>query len=200
MTKRHGAHAARRAVAALLFAMLSGTGIASAGTGPHPLTVRGGFVNDIGAAFCNLLTAKPGTGTPPGSVTASCTGGTLYDGGWTGHTITHVAATIHLNGDMAGSFDEWFYGIFTGDESYGGIHWKGTFSIDGATGGFQGASTIVAGTCAFAGSTGHVTYTGDEVNGGYVATWYHRGSASSAPCNPFIFRGLPRAESVWRSA
>src|SRR2546421_10644689 len=166
----------------ILLLMISTTSIASARPKTKPVTVRGGFVNDIGAAYCNPQTTKFGPGTPPRSVTSSCNGGSLYNGGWTGHTIINLTATVFVNGDIRGTFDEWFYGFYTADDSYGGIHWRGRFSIDGATGGFKAASRILGGTCDFAGSSGYVVYNGDEVNGGYVATWAHPGTSSTAPC------------------
>lgn len=181
----------KRWVTAVLLLLVASSNIASARATTKPVTVRGGFVNDIGASYCNPQKTKLGPGTPPGSVNVSCTGGSLFNGAWTGHTVITLTATIYSNGNIKGTFDEWFYGVYTANNTYGGLLFRGRFSIDGATGGFQATSRILGGTCAFAGSSGNATYNGHSMFGGYIATWAHPGKTSTAPCNPFTAPTLP---------
>lgn len=154
------------------------------------VTVRGGYINDA-VGPCNPVTAKTGPGTPPSYATVSCLGGSLYNGALSGHTVINLKATFYTNGNATGTFDEWFYGTYTADRTVGGIHWKGSFSINGATGAFQASAAIVGGTCDFAGSSGSMSYTGHEVNGGYVGTWTRPSTTSRMPCNPLVAPSLP---------
>lgn len=151
---------------------------------PKPITVRGGFVN-LPPAYCNPATITPGPETPPGSVSGSCAGAGPFDGGWTGVAYDTYRITVYANGDAGGTAEGWLYARYMGDGTYGAIHFKGTFSIDGETGTFVERADIVGGTCDFAGSSGTIWFTGHEAHGGYVARWSRPDRGSTAPCNPF---------------
>ena len=161
------------------------------GAHPAPITVRGAWFNDVPAFYCYPGTIKPGPGTPPGSVQLSCLGGSAYAGAWTGHTQFTQASTVYQNGDIRGTYDEWFYGIYTADDTTGGIHWHGTYGVDAATNAFFADATIIGGTCGFAGSTGTVSFSGISTNGGYVGSWSHPHSAVDELCDPVMPPTLP---------
>jgi hypothetical protein len=200
MTKRVLGHlliavaASRRRV--LLMAMLVAVGLvasanapsASAGTGGGskterrhpPVWVRGGYVND-------LQGCSPAPGPSPYLLTLECWGGSVWDGGWSGHTIIHLIATVDMAGRFAGTYQEWFTGTYLGDNSYGGIHTRGHFSID-ENNQFIAQAKIVGGSCGFAGSSGSVAYDGNSVHGGFVGEWFRPptkpGPATCVPERP----------------
>ena len=147
-------------------------------------TVRGGWINE--PPFCDPRGSEVGPGTPPESVSFSCVAVSPVTGGWTGHNVERVEGTLYSNGDVTGTADAWFYGIYTADKTYGGIHFRGTFSIDGATGAFEEEAQIIGGTCAFAGSSGTISFFGYQLYGGYVAEWFRPANASTEPCNPIV--------------
>jgi hypothetical protein len=152
-----------------------------------PVTVNGGFVND---SSCTP-TAVPGGG--PDVFTFPCTGGDLYTGGFTGHTVSKVNVSADIEGNLWGTYDEWFVGTYIADGTTGGLHFRGTVAIDGATLGFYAAATIIDGTCGFAGSTGTETADGNAVFGGYTVKWT-RPTPPVAPdptCNPVDPDSLP---------
>jgi hypothetical protein len=164
---------------------LSSAGAANAKPkAPAPITVRGGFVN-LPPTYCNPATITPGPGTPPGSFTGMCAGAGPFDGGWTGIAYDTYRITVDTAGNASGVSDSWLYARYMGDGTYGGLHFKGTFSIDAATGSFQESARIVGGTCAFAGSSGSISFTGQESHGGYVASWSRPSGAAVDGCNPF---------------
>ena len=173
----------RRMFGLLIIALAISAATPGHATRPNQVTVRGGFVNE--PPLCDPTTVMPGPGTPPGSFTASCSGGSPFNGGWTGHDVYQLTGTLYPNGDFEGFSDAWLYAVYTGDGTYGGIHFRGAFSIDGTTGGFEEEARIVGGTCAFKGSTGTISFTGHELYGGYVAKWSHPDNRADPTCNPF---------------
>jgi hypothetical protein len=148
------------------------------------VSVKGGWVNEP-PFYCDPNSVTFGPGSPPSSISAVCVLTSPVDGGWTGFNLDTVDATVYTNGDMGGTADSWFYGTYTKDNSVGGIHFAGSFSIDGATSSFSEESRILGGTCAFAGSSGSISFVGHTLYGGYLADWHRAaGPAPSQPCDP----------------
>jgi hypothetical protein len=142
---------------------------------------RGGYVNDVGCAL------PTGVGMPSAdTVSIDCWGSSTWSGGWTGKTIIHLTAVIHTDGSMAGDYNEWLTATYKGDDSVGGLHTRGAFSID-ALGQFIARADIVGSSCAFAGSTGTFAADGDEFFGGYVGHWTRPTTHDTSPgCIPEI--------------
>ena len=153
------------------------------------ITVRGGFVNDPACAFATV-----GQTADPTTFALDCRGlNSIYTGGFTGQTTSHLKFTIDVYGNIEGTFDEWFYGRYMGDGTLGELHVRGTFSIDGATSGFVAEADIVDGTCGFVGSTGTATFDGHSLFGGYTFRWT-RPTPPVTPdptCNPVDPDSLP---------
>lgn len=156
---------------ALIFAL---TTVPSAHAAAVTVTVRGGWVNDLPAAYCNPTKATTGPGLPPTRVTLHCLAGAAFNGSFMGHGIATTVQTVDTGPpvntatpSVSGSFDEWFYGMYWADGSIGGLHFRGTFSISSKDGTFFATATIVGGTCDFAGATGSLTFNGYSTNGGY---------------------------------
>lgn len=173
----------RRAVIIALAAALAGGSTANAATKkPAPIIVRGGWLNDLPCLSVDPQSLRP-RGSPPSSITLSCTGTTLWNGGWTGRTVLKVTATIDARGNITGTADEWFYGVYTPDNSVGGLHWVGRFGVQG--GQFWATARIVGGTCSFAGSRGSGSFDGYQLNGGYTFSWIRPvRKPAPATCNP----------------
>lgn len=113
--------------------------------------------------------------------------GAILTGGFAGLTFATTNAAIDMQGNVSGTFDEWFYGRYVADGTQGGLHYTGTFIITAATAGFVAEGTIVGGTCGFAGSAGTITFVGSAAFGGYTADWVRpaaRASSDSTICNP----------------
>jgi hypothetical protein len=147
------------------------------------ITVRGSYVDT--AEVCSAATPHAGD---PTKVDVECDATSTYTGGLDGETRDHLAATIDLaSGDTDGVFDEWFYGAYSGEDgSLGGLHYRGTFVIDGATSTFHATAKIFEGTCFFQGSRGTATFDGNAAYGGFVMKLIHPKPApeSSPTCNP----------------
>lgn len=79
------------------------------------------------------------------------------------------------------------------DGTKGELHFKGTFTIIGATSEFFARASIVDGTCGFAGSSGTFTADGISLFGGYTAEWIRPAPpvAADASCNPVDPDSLP---------
>jgi hypothetical protein len=158
-------------VAAALVAGVATGSIAWAKPKPATATseVRGGWANEAGAVISDL---KP-TGDP-NVFAVTFTGGSVYDGGFTGHTVVHGDGTIATSGEMDADYAETFYGTYSPDlESAprtGSFTMKGHLHITSDLQ-FTARAKIVSGTCGFAGSTGSMAYSGMAVNGGYVGSW-----------------------------
>lgn len=152
--------------------------------GGREIVVRGGWVND---APC-LIVDPNGTSVDPDapSMEITCTGTTFWNGGFTGRTVITVQARIDARGNIEGTADEWFYGVYTADNTTGGLHMTHRFSVDGATGGFVSEATLTGGTCGFAGSKGAGTFIGHSTFGGYTWSWKRDPGAATAPptCSP----------------
>jgi hypothetical protein len=147
--------------------------------------VRGGWVNEAGC-----IPVGAGTTEDPDVISLTCSGGSIWDGELTGHTVVHVDATLTTSGAMHGTYEEFFVGTYLGDDSHGGLRTRGTVDVfeDGA---FTARAAIVEGTCDWLGSTGSMAYDGFAVNGGYVGEWTRPvGPPASDPaCNPVT--GVP---------
>jgi hypothetical protein len=149
---------------------------------PHStaVTVRGGYVNDNA---CEPIAVAPTD--DPTVIRVECLGGSIWNGAFTGHTVIHLRATIAASGAMAGEYDEMLIGTYLGDNSHGALHTKGTFTIN-EIGEFAASASITGGSCDWAGSSGSMTYTGYQLNGGYVGEWVRPAvpPASDPTCNP----------------
>ena len=171
----------RRLVAIVMMVCFAGVSQAHA---DGRVIVRGGWVND---APC-LVVDPNGTSVDPEALAMdiTCTGTTLWNGGFTGRTVITVQARIDARGNIVGTADEWFYGIYTADNTLGGLHMTHRFSVDGATGGFVSEATLSGGTCGFAGSKGTGTFIGHSLFGGYSWSWKRDPAAANAAptCNP----------------
>lgn len=168
---------------ALLF-VVAFAGVTQGGAAATQLVVRGGWVND---APCLVVDPNRASVDPEGStVEATCTGTTFWNGGFTGRTVITVQFRVDARGSIEGTADEWFYGVFTADNTVGGLHMTHRFSVDGATGGFVSEATLTGGTCGFAGSKGTGTFIGHSLFGGYTWSWKRdpRASTASPTCNP----------------
>ena len=150
------------------------------------ITVRGGWVNDAPAVFCNPSNATVGPGVPPSAVTLRCLAGALFDGSFMGHSIATTVQTARTSLSVTGTIDAWLYGMYWVDGSVGGLHYKGSYSISSADGSFTATTTIVGGTCDFAGSTGTLNFSGYTLNGGYSGSWIlpvaPNGYTPGSPC------------------
>ncbi|MGQ0434927.1 MAG: hypothetical protein ACT452_21265 [Microthrixaceae bacterium] len=132
---------------------------------PPPITVRGGYIND--------LSCVPTDVGPLGvaqEYDVECTATTLWNGDFTGRTVAHIHRTVAASGRMSGTYEEMFVGTYAGDKSYGGLLTKGYLEVD-ENAQFFARAEIVSGTCAWAGSTGSMSFDGFGVNGGYVGQW-----------------------------
>lgn len=176
----------------LLSACLSGVGAFSTANAEglqEATTVRGGWVNDTACPFGQL-----GPTSDPTTFAIDCRGASsIFTGGFTGHTLTHITGTIDVHGNVKGSFDEWFYGRYMGDGTQGELHYQGTVNIDGGTGEFFAEARIVDGTCGFVGSKGSFAFDGNPLIGGYTAKWIRPATpvAPDATCNPVDPDSLP---------
>jgi hypothetical protein len=146
--------------------------------------VRGSFINT--AEVCSAATPHSGD---PTKVDVACDASSTYTGGLDGETRDHLTATVDLaTGDITeGAFDEWFYGTYSGEDgSLGGLHYAGSFFIDGKTSSFHATAKILGGTCFFKGSRGTVNFDGMEVYGGFVMKLIRPAPvpASDSTCNP----------------
>ena len=167
---------------------LTGGGVAQAKPAPPPKTttteVRGSYVTDVG---CVPRAVTPHAGDPT-KFDGSCYFGSTYTGGLVGHTAGHMTVTVDaISGNMSGKFDEWFYGTYTGDSgSYGGVHYAGSFFIDGQTSTLWGTGKILGGTCSFADSKGSLRFDGMDVYGGFVwqLTRPNPAPVPAPTCNP----------------
>ena len=164
-----------------------------------PIVVRGGWVNDAPCVLLDPASVQPGPGSPPSEVSLTCTGTTTWNGGFAGKTVIIAHATVDAAGNISGTADEWFYGIYTPTNSLGSLAMFHRFSIDGTTGGFLSEMTILGGTCAFEGSTGRATFLGNQYFGGYEITWILSGGPgpTDPTCSPV--GDLP-ADSLMRGA
>lgn len=159
----------------------------ASGSGDKVTIVRGEYVND-NALICTEVRPT----SDPIAVQVTCSGpGAYWNGGFTGHTIVKLDATMDNAGNIKGTYDDYFYGAYTGDNTFGELHFKGTFRTEGIQ--FFAEGKIVDGTCGFAGSTGTFTANGNGVFGGYKAEWI-RPKTPVAPdptCNPLDPNSLP---------
>ena len=172
--------------ACLGFTVIAGAG---AWAKPKPATttteVRGGWVNEAGFVPTELAPTSD-----PDVYTATFSGGSVWNGDFTGHTAIHgVAAMNVMTGDMEGDYTETFYGTYYPDAQsaprYGSLTTKGHFHVTSNLE-FITRAKIVSGTCGFAGSSGTMAYDGFSTNGGYVGSWTRpSGAASLDPtCTP----------------
>lgn len=171
-------------ITALLFALITvlvgDPGAASASVKkPVPVEVRGGFVNELACVPAGAAATKD-----PNVYSLECWGGTLWVGGFTGHTVIHfVAKADVVKNTFDGTYEERFYGTYAGDNSFGELRTKGRFTID-ALGQFIARAKIVDGSCAFKGSSGSFSADGDEFFGGYVVKWVHPKVTVAPGCVP----------------
>ena len=144
---------------------------AEGATGRTTTTVAGGWTSLINCAF---------TAFDPATGKFACTGSTLWDGAWTG--ITHYTASGVFNlttGDVRGSIDEVFTGVYTTDHSMGTLTFHESFTIDGATNAILITANITgsSGDATFGCSKGRVTFDGIDTPatglGGYEGKWVH---------------------------
>lgn len=148
-------------------------GVAPAQAKPdHPrntttTVVRGAFANDLPCILPGDVTPHP---DDPTQIDFTCTYSVLYAGGFDGRTVGTLTATADATtGNMGGDFEEWFYGTYSGEDgSFGGIHYAGTFTVDGKTSTFTALARIDAGTCSFAGAGGRASFDGMATHGGFV--------------------------------
>lgn len=174
----------RMVLVALIVVAVLGPGGADAAT---TNVVRGGWLNDAPCLLPDPRASSVGPGTPPGSVNVTCSGTTFWNGGFTGRTVLKVVARVDTAGNMSGTADEWFYGVYTPTRTLGGLHLKHQFWVSGASGAFWANASIVGGTCGFAGSTGSGTFDGYQLNGGYKLTWtLPAPPGAPAACNPIV--------------
>jgi len=154
---------------------------------PPPITIRGGFINDL-----NCVPTALGTTADPQVYTVDCTASSAWTGDLTGREFVHFHATVTTSGRVDGTWEGVFVGTYAGDNSYGGLRTVGSFSVD-ENNQFLGSATI-SGTCAWAGSTGSMSFSGLSViaeprvnGGGYEGTWQRPAVAPAADptCNPF---------------
>lgn len=138
--------------------------------------VEGGYVNDLAC----VPPTDAGVSPDLDEFTFTCGVGALWDGAWTGHTSGTLEATMDTQGNIVGTYQEWLYGVYLPDGSYGSIHFTGTFEVDGQTSVFHAESVIDGGTCAFEGSKGTFTADGHSVHGGYRAEWYRSPTAAAS--------------------
>ncbi|MDP9183149.1 MAG: DUF3224 domain-containing protein [Actinomycetota bacterium] len=142
--------------------------------------VRGGWVNDI-----SFIPTSATPTSDPEVFKVDFTGGSLWDGDFTGRTVVHGTALMNITtGALTGTYTETFYGTYVPDGRTGSFTTRGTAtSTEHLT--FFARARIVSGTCGFAGSTGQLAYDGLSVHGGYVGRWAHpRTPPSSEPCLP----------------
>jgi hypothetical protein len=162
------------------------TGAAKPGPTTTTVSMHGAYVNDV--ACLPPQSFAPDAGDPTHAAFA-CGIGSFYTGGLNGHTVGSMTGTIDLSGNIAGTYQEWFYGSYSGEDgSFGAIHFVGVFSIDGKTNGFIAKGRIVEGTCSFSSATGTLDAAGQSVAGGLtvVLTRPVATRASSAACNPVV--------------
>lgn len=175
--------------ALLVVGLIAGIGPAQAKTtnnsakknGPPPITVRGGYINDLGC----VPTGPPSPTDDAQAVELQCTGQSMWNGDFTGRTVAHISATVATSGRMYGTYEEMFVGTYMGDMSYGGLLTKGYLEID-ENGQFLARAKIVSGTCAWAGSTGTMNFDGTAAYGGYVGQWNRPAvpPAADPTCDP----------------
>ncbi|MBK5305124.1 MAG: hypothetical protein JJD92_00395 [Frankiaceae bacterium] len=164
--------------AALGISVIDGSG---AWAKPKPATttseVRGGWVNEAGFVPSDVKETSD-----PNVFTVTFTGGSIWNGAFTGHTVVHGVATIATSGAMDGDYTEIFYGTYYPDlESaprIGSLTTKGHVHVTSDLE-FTARAKIVSGTCGFAGSTGSMSYDGMAVNGGYVGRWTRPAGAAA---------------------
>lgn len=143
------------------------------------LVVRGAYVNHL--ELCGGDVA----GTDPMTFELSCQIGSIWYGGFTGHTKGTMQATFDISGNMTARYDEWLYATYQGDHSVGGLRFVGWAFVDGKTGAFHAEGEIVDGSCAWEGSTGRFVADGHWANGGYRMEWKRPSLASTdATCIP----------------
>jgi len=147
--------------------------------------IRGSYVNDLSCPVPRY--ARPHADDPT-KVDVSCDISSLYTGGLDGRTLGTATATVDLvTGDIVGEYDEWLYATYSAEDgSFGGIHFAGTWSIDGKTQAFTARSQIVGGTCSFAGAEGSGAFDGMSTHGGFIVE-LTRPNPTPAPaptCNP----------------
>lgn len=148
------------------------------------VVVRGGWLND---APCLVVDPNGTSVDPEGStMEITCTGTTFWNGGFTGRTVLTVQAHIDANGNVIGTADEWFYGMYLPDKTVGGLHMTHRFSVDGTTRSFYSEAILIGGTCGFAGSRGTGIFIGYQEFGGYTLSWERDPASATAPatCNP----------------
>jgi hypothetical protein len=151
--------------------------------------VRGDYIDELACAFADV-----GQTSDPTTFTVDCRGvNSIFTGGFTGQTLSHLVYTMDVSGNIQGTYDEWFYGRYMGDGTQGELHFKGTFSGDGDTAEFFAEAQIVDGTCGFAGSTGTFTADGTTLFGGYTANWIRPKAPvpPDATCDPVDPASLP---------
>jgi hypothetical protein len=144
---------------------------AEAAPGRTTTTVGGGW---IALVSCAPTSFDPTTGK------LTCIGSSAWDGAWTG--VTHYTASAVLNlatGDIRGTIDEVFTGVYTVNDAMGTLSFHETFHIDGATNALQLTATIIgsSGDPTFQCSQGRVTFDGFVPivtgAGGYEGKWTH---------------------------
>ena len=184
MSKRH----VRVLSATVIAIALAGGGVAQAKPARQPKTttteIRGSYVNDVP---CVPRDVTPHAGDPT-KFDASCDLKSTYTGGLVGGPVGHMKITVDtVSGNMSGTMDEWFYGTYSGEDgSFGGIHFAGSFFVDGKTNTLWGTGKILGGTCSFTGSQGTLRFDGVGVYGGFVwqLTRPNPAPVSAPTCNP----------------
>lgn len=150
---------------------------------PPPTVVRGGYIDD---AQCRIPTSVPTITQDAQAVEfeIDCTGSALWNGGFTGRTVSHIHGTVTTSGRVFGTYEEMFVGTYAGDNSYGGLLMRGYFEVE--NGQHTARAEIVSGTCAWAGSTGSMNFDGALVYGGYVGQWNRPAvtPAADPTCDP----------------
>ena len=149
--------------------------------GPPEVTTKvvGSWVNEAG---CVPIGLAPTNDAQTFDIT--CSGGSIWTGDFTGHTVVHLEGTVATSGAMSGTYTETFYGTYVPDQRIGSLTTQGTVTV-GTAGEFSARAAIVSGTCGFAGSSGSMAYDGFALYGGSVGSWTHpAGPAPSGPCTP----------------
>jgi hypothetical protein len=148
------------------------------------ITIYGSFV------LTSCAPTKVAPGNPQTTILVTCMSTSELNGAFVGVDSAKVTGSIDVvSGDGSASSDEWFYGVYDPgglDRLPGGLHLKGTQTVEGDTGGFAEAATIVGGTCGFVGSSGTARFYGTLAGGatgygGYTVTW-----TRPSPPPPFV--------------
>jgi hypothetical protein len=152
------------------------------------MAVLGGFVAaptanagqmPVNGTWQQLVNCAP-TDYDPVTGRIHCLGSSMWQGTWTGVTNFEFDGTYDINtGDTQGTARETFHGQAS-DGTSGDLYVLNHIVADGETDQFRDEVDILGGTDGFAGSKGHVLFTGriDETSGGgeYRGKWVRPGA------------------------